>query len=202
MGGVVVSYDIELRIIKDATRGNPEAFEKIVTTFEKKVYNIAYQMFGNEHDAYDASQEVFIKIYQKLSMFKFDSAFSTWLHRITVNTCIDLYRKNKRQTKENFSIDKEISTKDSSVSFQLVDSGLTPEENSIQIETVNEVRQGINELSEEHKAIIILREINQYNYNEIAEILDCSLGTVKSRLARGRNALKEIILKNREQNTT
>ncbi|MDA3846173.1 MAG: sigma-70 family RNA polymerase sigma factor, partial [Vallitaleaceae bacterium] len=73
---------------------------------------------------------------------------------------------------------------------------------SLQDETVGEVRQAINQLSTEHKAIIILREINQYNYNEIAEILDCSLGTVKSRIARARNSLKEIIISNREQNTT
>jgi RNA polymerase sigma-70 factor (ECF subfamily) len=202
MGGVVVSVDIQLSVIRNAIKGEENAFETIVYTFEKKVYNIAYQMFGNEHDAYDASQEVFIKIYQKINQFKFDSAFSTWLHRISVNTCIDLYRKKKRQNKNSFSLDKEITTKESTITFELKDDNLTPEENVIQNENVKEVRMAINKLSDEHKMIIILRDINQYNYNEIAEILDVNLGTVKSRLARGRKSLKEIILKKREQNTS
>lgn len=194
--------DNELKVIRAAINGDHQAFEQIVYAYEKKVYNIAYQMFGNSHDASDASQEVFIKIYQKLDQFKFDSAFSTWLHRISVNTCIDLYRKKKRLTKDSFSIDKDIATEESSVSFELVDSGQTPEEQILQNEQVAEVREAINALKEEQKTIIILRDIQGFSYEEIAEILSCNIGTVKSRIARGRNSLKEIILKKREQNSS
>lgn len=199
-GGVYV--DNGLKVIRSAIKGDHQAFEQIVYTYEKKVYNIAYQMFGNSHDASDASQEVFIKIYQKLNQFKFDSAFSTWLHRISVNTCIDLYRKKKRQNKDSFSIDKDIATEESSVSFELVDSGQTPEEQILQNEQVSEVREAIQELKEEQKTIIILRDIQGFSYEEIADILDCNIGTVKSRIARGRKSLKEIILKKREQNSS
>lgn len=197
-----MSNDIEYQLIKKAIKGDVKSFETIVYQYEKKVYNIAYRMFGNEHDAYDASQEVFIKIYQKLSQFKFDSAFSTWLHRLATNTCIDLYRKRKRQTKDQFSIDKEIYTKESTVTFDIEDDSGTPEEKVVQSETVNEVRTAINQLKEDHKAVLILRDINQMSYQEVADILDVSVGTVKSRINRARNALKEKILEIREQNSS
>lgn len=197
-----MSNDIEYQLIKKAIKGDVNSFETMVYQYEKKVYNIAYRMFGNEHDAYDASQEVFIKIYQKLDQFKFDSAFSTWLHRLATNTCIDLYRKRKRQTKDQFSIDKEIYTKESTVTFDIEDDKHTPEEKAVQNETVNEVRTAINQLKEDHKAVLILRDINQMSYQEVADILDVSVGTVKSRINRARNALKEKILAIREQNST
>ncbi len=194
--------DLERHLISKAISGDVDAFEKIVLTYEKKVYNIAYNMFTNEQDAYDASQEVFLKLYKNLHSFKFDSSFATWLHRIAVNTCIDEYRKKKKHLQQAaFSFDEPLENESSSIKRQIKDDGLTPEEQIVKHETVSEVQRAIENLKEEHKTIIILRDIRGHSYEEVAEILACSVGTVKSRLSRARSALKQIILDMREQKT-
>jgi RNA polymerase sigma-70 factor (ECF subfamily) len=191
--------DIEKAIIIKAKKGHMKSFEKLITGYEKRVYNIAYQMFGNEHDAYDVSQEVFIKVYKSLEKFNFNSSFSTWLHRITVNTCIDEYRKKKKHNIVS-SIDESYEQDEGSMNKQFVDKGLTPEEEVLKNENVNFVRESIDELKEEHKMIIILRDIKGYSYDDISDILNISVGTVKSRISRARKNLKNIIIKKREQN--
>lgn len=192
-----MSNDIEKMLIKKAIKGDVDAFEKIVLFYEKKIYNIAFQMFKNEHDAYDASQEVFIKVYKSIDKFNFNASFSTWLHRIAVNTCIDEYRKKKRKT--HISLDEPVETESNSIERQIEDKSMTPEEVIIQNENVNEMRAAIRQLNEDHRIIIILRDIKGYSYEEITNILECSIGTVKSRLSRARNALKNIIVENKEQ---
>lgn len=196
-----MTNDIESAWIKKAMSGDMEAFEKLVITYEKKVYSIAFNMFGNEHDAYDASQEVFIKLYKNIHSFKFDASFSTWLHRIAMNTCIDEYRKKKRHHQKAYSLDEPIDYEDGEIDRQIKDPSNTPEQYLVQKEQVDEVRKAINDLKEDHKVIIILRDIRGYSYEEISEILKCSVGTVKSRLSRARNALKDIILEQREHKT-
>ncbi|PKM96000.1 MAG: RNA polymerase subunit sigma-24 [Firmicutes bacterium HGW-Firmicutes-1] len=193
--------DIENALIKKAISGDRDAFEKIVLMYEKKIYNIAFHMFGNEHDAYDSAQEVFIKLYNNIHTFKFDSSFSTWLHRIATNTCIDEYRKKKRQNKQAYSLDDPIESETNTIDRQLRDPSLTPEQQVLQLEEVTQVRKAIDVLKEDHKIIIILRDIRGYSYDEISEILHCSIGTVKSRLSRARIALKDIILEQREHKT-
>lgn len=195
--------DIENNIVRQAIQGDHDAFERLVLSYEKKIYNIAYQMFGNEQDAYDASQDIFIKLYKNISSFQFDSAFGTWLHRLAVNTCIDEYRKKKRHNQHNYSIDEKILTDGSDeIERQLPDRSLTPEAIILQQETVDEVQEAIQALKEDFKVVIILRDIRGHTYEEIALMIACELGTVKSRLARARTALKNIILENREQKLT
>ncbi|PKM50704.1 MAG: RNA polymerase subunit sigma-24 [Firmicutes bacterium HGW-Firmicutes-7] len=186
--------DIENSLIKKAIRGDSDAFEKIVLMYEKKVYNIAFNMFGNEHDAYDSSQEVFIKLYKNIHSFKFDSSFGTWLYRIAMNTCIDEYRKKKRQNKQAYSLDEPIENESSNIDRQLRDPAMTPEQQIVQLEEVMRIRKAIGELKEDHRAIVILRDIRGHSYDEISEILHCSVGTVKSRLSRARIALRDIII--------
>lgn len=194
--------EYEEKLIKMAVKGDVNAFEKIVYTYEKKIYNIAYNMFTNEQDAYDATQEVFIKLYRNIHSFKFDSSFATWLHRIAVNTCIDEYRKKKKHIYQTaYSLDEPIENEDSAVVREIKDQSKTPEDKIIQNETIEDVRKAISQLKEEYKSIIILRDLNGYSYEEIAKILDCSLGTIKSRLSRARNALKNKVLNIEEQKT-
>ncbi len=194
--------EIENRIVREAQSGDVDAFERLVVDYEKKVYNIAYQMFNNEQDAYDASQEVFIKIYRNLKSFQFESGFGTWLHRLAVNTCIDLYRKKKRQFMNETAMDDPVqSDQDAPIQRQFQDEKLTPEQQVIQNETVSEVQRAIQELKDDYKMIIILRDIRGHSYEEITQMLECQMGTVKSRLARARSSLKEIIIKNRELKT-
>lgn len=196
-----MTNDIENAWVKKAMAGDMDAFEKLVYAYEKKVYSIAFNMFGNEQDAYDVSQEVFIKLYKNLIRFKFDSSFSTWLHRIATNTCIDEYRKKKRHKNESYSLDEPVDYEGNNIERQVKDHGKTPEEFTIYKEEIIEIRKAINNLKDDHKIIIILRDIRGHTYDEIALILNCSVGTVKSRLSRARNALKDIIIEQREHKT-
>lgn len=188
----------EHKLIKQAVAGDSAAFESLIMPYEKKIYNIALQMFKNEQDAYDGAQEVLIKVYKNLGKFKFESSFSTWLHRLAMNTCIDEYRKRKRHMTHTTSIEQDDGRDDRPV-MQLEDHRPTPEQQILKNEKVQEVRDGLAQMKEEQRMVLIYRDLQGMTYDEIADILDCSLGTVKSRISRARKGLKEIIQKNREQ---
>jgi len=184
-----------LELIKKAQQGDSNAFGELIAAYEKFVFNVACRMFGNAQDAEDIAQEALIKAYKNIDKFDFNSSFSTWLYRITTNTCIDEMRK--RKGKETYSIDNE--DEETGLSLQIKDTAPDASEKVMQQETVSEVRKAIDKLSEEHKMVIILRDIQDLSYEEVADTLGINVGTVKSRLARARKNLKDIILKDREQ---
>ena len=188
----------ERELIRRAKQGDMLAFEELILQHEKIVYNLALRMMNHSEDAQDISQEVFLKAYRSLQNFDERSAFSTWLYRITHNTCIDEMRK--RKGKQSYSLEEELESADGSLQRQVADAGDTPEESLMRKEQKSEILQALDTLSEEHKAAIILRDVKGMAYEEIAEILELSLGTVKSRISRARNQLKTEILKMREQN--
>lgn len=183
-------------LIQNAVKGDMRAFEELITCHEKIVYNIAYRMLPNQEDVKDISQEVFLKVYKNLYKFDFKSAFSTWIYRITVNTCIDEIRK--RKGKETYSMDEELESEDSLIKKQFSDNGQTPEDVFISAEESQQLTEAISLLSEEYKTIITLRDLEGFSYSEITEITGVSMGTVKSRLARARLRLKNILLNKRE----
>lgn len=188
----------ERDLIRKAKQGDMHAFEELILKHEKIVYNLALRMMNHSEDAKDISQEVFLKAYRSLCNFDEHSAFSTWLYRITHNTCIDEMRK--RKGKQNYSLEEELENEAGSMQRQIADEGDTPEESLLREEQKSEILQALDNLSAEHKAAIVLRDVKGLSYEEIAEILEVSLGTVKSRISRGRNQLKNEILKMREQN--
>ena len=188
----------EKDLIRKAKQGDMLAFEELILEHEKIVYNVALRMMNHSEDARDISQEVFLKAYRSLSNFDERSAFSTWLYRITHNTCIDEMRK--RKGKQTYSLEEELESEDGAMQRQVADESDTPEESLLREEQKSEILQALDTLSEEHKAAIILRDVKGLAYEEIAEILELSLGTVKSRINRARNQLKNEILKIREQN--
>lgn len=188
----------ERDLIRKAKQGDMHAFEELILKHEKIVYNLALRMMNHSEDAKDISQEVFLKAYRSLCNFDERSAFSTWLYRITHNTCIDEMRK--RKGKQNYSLEEELENEAGSMQRQIADEGDTPEESLLREEQKSEILQALDNLSAEHKAAIVLRDVKGLSYEEIAEILEVSLGTVKSRISRGRNQLKNEILKMREQN--
>lgn len=188
----------EKDLIRKAKQGDMHAFEELILKHEKIVYNLALRMMNHSEDAKDISQEVFLKAYRSLPNFDERSAFSTWIYRITHNTCIDEMRK--RKGKQNYSLEEELENEEGSMQRQIADEGDTPEESLLREEQKSEILQALDSLSEEHKAAIVLRDVKGFSYEEIAEILEVSLGTVKSRISRARNQLKNEILKMREQN--
>ncbi len=177
----------EALLIKSAQKGNDAAMEALLFMYEKKIYNVAYRYMGNEADAYDMAQESLIKIYKSIRTFRHESSFSSWVYRLTVNTCLDGIRKRKN---EPLSLDSTIES-----GFLIEDkNSSTPEAHTLNIESREDIQAAINTLSEDHRITVILRDIQGLSYEEISESLSISIGTVKSRLSRGRQRLREILL--------
>jgi RNA polymerase sigma-70 factor (ECF subfamily) len=183
---------IEKELIKKSQKGDIESFEKLISSYQKKVFNIAFGMMHNHDDAYDISQEVFIRVFKSIRKFKGQSSFSTWLYRITTNACLDELRKRKNN-KNIISIDQEIQLEDGEVFRQIEDDGPTPELVAERNELREIIKEAISKLSDEHKEVIVLRDIQGFSYDDIADIIKCPQGTVKSRINRARRMLKEIL---------
>lgn len=179
-------------LIQRAKNGDSEAFGELIASHERLVHNIALRTVKNPEDARDISQEAFIKAYKNIKKFDEKSAFSTWIYKITVNTAIDEMRR--RKGKETVSADMELDLGEGSVAMQLIDGGGTPEEEAVRQETRRDILSAIDMLSEEHRRVVVLRDLNGLSYSDIAEITDSTMGTVKSRLARARAQLKNILL--------
>jgi RNA polymerase sigma-70 factor (ECF subfamily) len=160
-------HKMEDDLIRRAQNRDMQAFEELVHIYEKKVYNIALRMMSNADDAYDASQEVFIKIYNFLPTFKWESSFYTWVYRITVNKCIDMSRKNKRDRTISIDADDEDNR-----ALDIPDEEMSPEKLYSQKEIMEYVLRGIELLSQEHKSVLILRDIKGLSYSEIADIVN------------------------------
>lgn len=175
-------------LIKRAQQGESNAMEELIFACEKRVYNIAYRLMGNEADAYDMAQESLIKIYKGITSFKGESSLSSWVYRLTVNTCMDGLRKRK-----NTPISLEYSME---VGVPFEDSfSPTPEEQALSLESAEDIQKAINCLSEVYRAVIVMRDIDGYSYEEISDMLDVSVGTVKSRINRGREKLRELLIR-------
>jgi len=185
-------------LVARSKNGDINAFEELVCRHERKIYTLTYRLMGNHEDANDFSQETFLKAYQALKSFREESSFLTWINRIAVNVCRDELRKRYRIKSE--SLDERITLSDGEIEKQFKSSEPGPEELYEQSEFQENIQKHINSLSPEFRMALVLRDINGYSYEEIAEELECSLGTVKSRINRARNYLKEKLLAEREQN--
>lgn len=184
-------------LIRRAKKGNMEAFESLVRINENRIYNICIRMLCNEEDALDASQDTFIKAYNNISKFDERSKFSTWLYRIAVNTCLDMLRKIKKMKLKSIYEEKEDSY---SMAERMPSKEGNPESLAIEKEKRETVLKAMDKLSEEYKTAIVLRDLQGLSYIEIAEITDTTLGTVKSRIARGRKNLRDILISSGEIN--
>jgi RNA polymerase sigma-70 factor (ECF subfamily) len=171
-------------LVRLCQNGDMAAFEQLFYKHQDRVYGVAYRMTNNEEDALDLTQEIFLKAYQKIDKFKFSSAFSTWLYRLAVNLCIDELRKRKR-TANTMPLEEVANTgMDTCATMD------TPEDHVISQDRERQIWNAINSLKEKERAIIVLRDIEGLSYKEIAEVLKCSLGRVKSRLHEAREKLK------------
>ena len=184
----------EEMLIKMAQNGDSDAFNQLMDDYFKKIYNIAFRMANNADDAADMTQEIMIKLFKNISSFSGNSKFSTWVYRVATNTCLDELKKLKRH--KNFSIDKDIETDDGGYSYEVEDTSPSPETLSEQKELKSIVASAIGMLNPDHKAVLVLRDIQGLSYDEIARIVKCTEGTVKSRISRARAQLKIIIENN------
>lgn len=178
----------EQKLIQQAQQGDQSAFGQLMTRYEKQVYHQALRLLANPEDAADVTQEVFFKVWRSLPSFLGDSSFSTWLYRLTDNAAIDLLRREKKRRG-----DASLDDADAQWDNLLADPAPTPERALEQQELQRAVADGLSKLSEEHRRILVLREINGLSYEEIGTILELTTGTVKSRIARARLALARLL---------
>ena len=185
----------EAELIQQSCAGSIDAFEQLILLYEKRVYTIAYKYMGNHEDANDMAQEALIKAYQSIGSFRGEAAFGTWLGKITANRCLDELRKRKKL--QTTSLEDTLELEEGSVKKELESPTATPEDHAVQQETAAYMQKLIGELKEEYRTAIVLREMDGYSYEDIADILVCSVGTVKSRISRARQYLRERILADR-----
>ena len=182
----------EYLIVQQVLEENTNAFEELVLEYEKKVYNVALRILGNSEDAADMTQEAFIKAFNSLSGFRGDSKFSVWLTRIVSNLCLDFLRSRSRRPTVSLSVEDD---EGDDVQLDIADVSQSPElllERSL---TRESVRRGLKALPEDYREILLLREIQGLSYDEIAEALNIEVGTVKSRIFRGRKKLCDYLIK-------
>ncbi len=177
-------------LIRRAQSGDEGAFEQLLLAHQKSVYNLCLRMAGNPDDALDLSQEAFIRAWRALGQYQFDAAFSTWLFRLTSNICIDFLRKQKRQQHMSLTATDE---DESGEEFAVPDPAPGPEEQAVHNERRQAVARAMAALPEDYRAVMQLRAVEALSYEQIAEILDIKVGTVKSRLARARAQLRKIL---------
>lgn len=177
----------EQELIKAAAGGDADAFGTLVERYQDKVYHLALRMCGQEEDAADVAQEAFLAAWRGLPAFRGEAGFATWLYRLTSNAAIDHLRRAKRQRGD-------VSLDDADLGLDAPDQAPSPQERAEGAELRRAVAQGLGRLSEDHRQVLVLREVQGLRYEEIAGALDLDLGTVKSRIARARGALRKILV--------
>ena len=184
--------DEERRIIAQVCAGDTNAFEALVVAYQKQVYNLALRTVGNEEDAADMTQEVFLRAYRALGTFRSESKFSVWLYRLTTNVCIDFLRSRRRHPTVSLTASED---DDEQPQFDLpADESVGPEQQLTRSEMCRSVARGLDSLPDDARKILILRELDGLSYAEIGKVLRLEAGTVKSRLFRARRRLCDFLL--------
>lgn len=178
-------------LIKRAQRGNLQAFEQLVHRYDAKVMRITYNMVNNVEDARDIYQEVFIKVFQSIEKFRFQSEFNTWLFRIAINTCLT-FRKQKA-TKQHYSLD-EFDADDNKNWRVIQDNDIgNPEQQLLNKEFSKQIENSLDQLSPKQRVVFVLKHYHGYKLREIATIMRCSEGTIKNYLFRATQKLKQTL---------
>ena len=178
----------EKEIIEKAARGNREAFGELVGRYQQKALALSCRLCGNPEDGADAAQEAFLSAWRNLPAFRGDATFSTWLYRLVSNASMDILRRRQRRDAHAGS-----SLDDEENPFDAPDPAPAPQEIAERRELRQALQDALNALSPERREVLILREIHQLSYEEIADALSLDIGTVKSRIHRAREALRKIL---------
>jgi len=185
-----VTHEEENELVLRVQGGDRASFEKLVLENQTKVYNLALRMVGNESDAFDMSQEAFIKAYNFILNFRGDCRFSVWLYRLTTNVCLDFLRSEGRKSHSSLTY---MGDEEEEQEMEIPDERFSPETIAEKKELRQAVNRGLMSLPKDYRAILLLREIDGLSYEEIAEALSLEEGTVKSRIFRARRRLCSIL---------
>lgn len=183
----------ERKLIKKAKSGDQQAFGILLSNHETRMYNIAYRMMGNTEDAMDMVQEAMIKVYRSLDRFEGNAQLGTWLYRVTTNTCLDELRR--RKLRQAVSLEER---QERGAPSPVDHTYEKPEETVERRERHQVLQHAIEQLTPEHQAAIVLRDIQGMSYQQAAKVMDCPVGTMKSRVSRARLALREELKKQTE----
>ena len=189
----IADDDVEFVVLSQ--KGDTDAFEVLVERHQKKMLNIAYRMTGNYDDACDVVQEAFLSAYRSLKTFRRESRFSTWLYRIVVNHTKNRLQQVKGRSHNQESFNDPAEIEDERHLCQAPSSEAPPLEQLEKREREAKVQECIGSLDDEYRDVLVLRDIQGFSYEEIQDILKIPDGTVKSRLFRARNALKDCLMK-------
>ncbi len=174
--------------VKQVLKGDQNAYADIVTLYQNNLYQVCYRMLGNKEEAEDAAQEAFIKAYINLHTYDQKRKFSTWLYRIGTNLCIDRIRKKK----PDYYLDAEVPGTEGLDMYSQISTGeRLPEEEIERMELQERIQYEIGQLPDKYRSVIILKYIEELPLQEISDILEIPLGTVKTRVHRGREALRK-----------
>ena len=182
----------EAKIIRAVVDGNTNAFEDLVLEYQKQVYHITLKMTGNEEDAFDLSQETFLKAFRALPTFRGEAGFGSWLYRMAANLCIDFLRKKKRQGAGQI-ISLDAGEDEDRRPPELPDLRYEPQSALEKKELREKVQAGLKKLPDEQRLILVLRDVEGFSYQEISDALKIELGTVKSRIYRARAHLARLL---------
>jgi RNA polymerase sigma-70 factor, ECF subfamily len=183
----------ELELVKRCQAGETDAFDELVTRYRTRVFAMIYNMVHNEQDAWDLAQESFVKAWKSIKRFRRHSSFYTWIYRIVINVTIDWLRK-KQVKGGGAEFDDAIQLKEvDPASRTLPKADPLPHERMQRSEIREKIDHAIKQLSPEHRAVILMKEIEGMQYHEIAETLGCSIGTVMSRLFYARKRLQNLL---------
>ncbi|MBV9671061.1 MAG: sigma-70 family RNA polymerase sigma factor [Acidobacteriales bacterium] len=187
----------ELAVVAELKAGNEAAYEWLIAHYHQPIYSLIYRMVNDPADAADTTQEVFIKVFRGIHRFHGDSSLKTWLYRIALHEaanqkrwwCRHKGRETSMESKIGFDDDSHFNTL--SLKETLVDHTPSPFDGAVQEEVRTKVEFELSQIAEPYRTTLILRDIEDLSYEEIAEVLEISIGTVKSRLVRGREALRK-----------
>jgi RNA polymerase sigma-70 factor, ECF subfamily len=177
-------------LVKASQRGATKAFEELVARHRDKVFARAFSMMRNEDDAVDISQEAWVKGWQRLKQFQGDSSFLTWMTRIVINLCLDALRKHKRQRAESI---EEMEDESGGVERQMPVITTNPTAGLERTELRQRIDRALGQLSYEHRTVLVLHEFEELEYKEIAKRMQCSIGTVMSRLFYARRRMAALM---------
>jgi len=181
---------LDVQLVASSQAGDMIAFEELVARHRDKIYARAFSMMRNEEDAIDLSQEAWVKAWQRLKQFQGDSSFATWMTRIVINLCLDQLRRQKRTRAESIEqLDEELG----GVERQMPVVALNPTEGLERAELRKRIDKAMTQLSYEHRTVLILHEFEEMEYKQIAKVMNCSIGTVMSRLFYARRRLASLL---------
>jgi RNA polymerase sigma-70 factor, ECF subfamily len=180
---------VDTALVRGSKEGDLAAFQRLFEKYHRRVYNLVYRMVGNDQDASDLTQEVFIRVYNSLHLLKSEEAFFTWVRTVALNIVRDHFRKVGRTIKAD-SLDEKFDLGEGEVQREVEDWSSNPERQFDKKDMQESVQRAISSLSEEHRSVIVLHHIEGMDVKEISAALHVPIGTVKSRLARARDELK------------